>query len=317
MTFGCHALRLPLKIPYAWARGVQHHRDVVLVEDGGWGEVATPPHEPPVDPARVAGFRGHADAAPARIRCGLVGARLDAAAREQGMSLASLLAARVSLPSGPVECNALVPVLPPDATVAATRAAVAAGYSCVKVKSNGNRAADIDRLRALRDAFPSLRLRWDPNSSYDPDWAVEHLRNLEPFELDYVEDPVPPAAMEAVIARSPVPVALDEGAIDDAAIAASAAPVVIIKPQRVGGSDRAAEMVAWCLDHGRAVTVTNSLETAVGRAHALAVASLSRSPAGLATDVFLARDVADFPTRPHMEPHGPGIGFEPELPELP
>ncbi len=309
-----HALTLPLSTPYTWSQGVEQERHTVLVEDGdGWGEVADPPGSPPVAAAELAKWQVDAETAPARIRCGLVGARLDAMARDEGITLAHLLGSRVNIRPGPVSVNALIPFLPTRETTAAARAAVEAGYTCIKVKSNGDRKTDINRLRSLRNALPEVTLRLDPNGAYHPSWAADHLHDLAQFELDYVEDPVRGRAIERLIGRSPVTIAIDETATDVEAVRDSEARVVIIKPQRVGGPDKAAELVAWCSDHDRHPVVTNSLESAVGRAHALAVASLTANPAGLATDTFLGRDVASLPSAPVMEPSGKGIGLTPTL----
>ncbi|MGB0652428.1 MAG: mandelate racemase/muconate lactonizing enzyme family protein [Thermoplasmatota archaeon] len=316
MSLACHPLRLPLSQPYTWSKGSHDSRETVLVADhGGWGEVAMPPHEPMADVAEIAKWRLDAEAAPERIRAGLMGARLDGEAREQGTSLAELLAARSGLTVRRVECNALIPVLPTRETTQAARDAVEAGYRTIKVKSDGNRKHDVNRLRSLRNALPDVRLRWDPNGAYSPIWAADHLNDLAQFELEYVEDPVKGRAIERLIGRSPVPIAIDEGATDIDAIAESEARDVIVKPQRVGGPDAAAQVVQWCRDNDRHVTITNSLESAVGRAHALAVAALTQSAAGLATDTFLGLDVAELPSQPIMEAKGPGIGIDPVIPD--
>lgn len=348
-TWSFHPYALPLARPYSWAKGIQTERLGLLVacqEDGtvGWGEVAPPPHLQ-VDGARIASFARKSlrvplaqedvpaalDAANCgpRLRSGLAGAWLDLQARKAGQTLAAYVARRLRLdatPAAGVPVNGLVTAQPPDACARDAAALVDLGFGTLKVKSDGNPARDVERLRAVRKAVgDAVRLRLDANESYAPETARRHLEELAPFGLEYVEQPIPSTRRDELVRLlqdPPVPVALDEAASSWQAVAplAHLRPIPILKPQRLGGIDRTAHFIAKASAAGLRCVVTNSIETAVGRAHALHSASLLPQPlpaCGLATAGFLSRDVADLPgpRQGWMDlPAGPGLGVGMEAP---
>ncbi|MCA1819552.1 MAG: mandelate racemase/muconate lactonizing enzyme family protein [Thermoplasmatota archaeon] len=346
MTWSFHPYTIPLARPYSWAKGVQTVRRGLLVSctiDGatGWGEVAPAPHLD-VDPSEIANFARKSlrvalaqedvpaalDAANCgpRLRCGLAGAWLDAQARLAGRSLAAFIAQRVGLPAAAerVPVNALIPIQEPAACAEEAVRAVAAGFRTLKLKSDGDIDRDVARLEAVQAAVgKGVALRLDANESYAATTALSHLRRLEPFALEYVEQPVPAVERSTLVEmlhESPVPIALDESATSWQAVAPLVGfhPVAILKPQRLGGVDRAADFIAHARDARLRCVVTNSLETAVGRAHALHAAALLPEPlpaCGLATEGFLARDVSRFEVKDGWLalPPGPGLGVAPEM----
>jgi o-succinylbenzoate synthase len=350
MTWSFHPYHLPLARPYAWAKGVQASRSGVLVAFHaggvtGWGEVAPPP-QARVDPEGVAAFARKAfrvalaqedvpaalDAAGCgpRLRCGLVGAWLDAGARQAAKPLADFVADRLGFDAPTlrrIPVNALVPAVEPEACAREAQALVASGFTCLKLKSDGRPDTDVARVRAVRAAVgPDVALRLDANESYPAATAVRALEALAPFGLEYVEQPTPAndrAALVRLLSESPVPVALDESVTSWTAIAplAHLRPTLILKPQRLGGIDRTAQIITKATRTGLRCVVTNSLETAVGRAHAAHAAALLPAPApacGLATEGFLATDVAAFRAEAgFLElPAGPGLGLAPDLEAL-
>jgi L-alanine-DL-glutamate epimerase-like enolase superfamily enzyme len=139
-----------------------------------------------------------------------------------------------------------------------------------------------------------------------------------------VEQPIPAgddAALAKVRRTSPVPIAADEGALDEASIrallAADAVDALILKPQRLGGPDKTLAVIRLAAAQGVRCTITNSLETAVGVTTALHIASLHGSPVpdcGFGTSRFFAEDVAPPPpiVDGHMTvPTAPGLGIDP------
>jgi o-succinylbenzoate synthase len=336
-----HPYRLPLAVPYRWAKGEQRERIGVLVRcelEGaiGWGECAPPIHLPldPADLARQAavlidglddtqpGFLAALDVrAPGpRLRCGIATAWLAARAANEGMSLSRYLGGGAAF----VPVNGLVTEASPEDAAARAAALAAEGYATLKIKCTADRAGDLARVEAIRETAPRARLRLDANEAWPAEWARAHLNELARFDIEYVEQPLPSrhgVVEQAAFRRaSPIKVALDESATDletiRALLDAGAADTIILKPQRAGGPDKAKAILDLCTARGVGVTVTVSLETAIGTMATLHIASLLPVPVpdcGLAMGRFLARDVAESPAIAQARmtvPATPGLGID-------
>lgn len=347
MTVEIRPYALRLAQEYRWAKGVQYERRGLLVRveafgREGFGESAPPIHLD-TDPeamaaearALVAGLPVESDDflarldernVPARIRCGIAAAWMSARAAAQGLPLAALIS-----PGGPVAwevpVNGLVTEKTPEEAAARAAALVAEGYRTLKVKCWEDRAADLSRVAAIRAAAPGAKLRLDANEAWDPAWAMEHLRALWKFDIDYVEQPIPSSRALAEISlfrrSSPIRFALDESATGmeslERIIAHQAADLIILKTQRAGGPDKAGAMIRRATEAGLGVTVTVSLESAIGTAVALHVASTLPAPlpdCGIPMGRFLAEDLGPMPkveTGAVMRvPRGGGLGIRPD-----
>jgi O-succinylbenzoate synthase len=166
-----------------------------------------------------------------------------------------------------------------DALVARARRAVADGYRKIKVKIRPG--ADVDYVAAVRDALGSgISLMADANSAYDLGDA-DHLARLDAFALLMIEQPlgrddlVRHARLQQ---RLQTPICLDESitGVDrcEDMIALGAGRIVNIKPGRVGGFTVAKRIHDICMRHGFPVWCGGMLESGVGRAHNIALASL-------------------------------------------
>jgi o-succinylbenzoate synthase len=238
------------------------------------------------------------DGLPPAARHGLATARLDAAARGDGESLAARLADGV--PADRVPVNATLGDAPPKRTAARAREATAEGLNCLKVKVGARSvAADTERLRAVRDAVPDATLRADANGAWDEARAREALDAFAPLDLAYVEQPLPAAALDGhrrLREATSVPVALDESLAEhgvDRALAADAADVLVLKPMALGGPDRAVAAARRAREAGVDAVVTTTIDAVVARTAAVhAAAALPTVPAcGLATAGMLAEDL--------------------------
>lgn len=336
----------PLKIPYRWSKGIEMVRSGLLVRvemDGavGWGECAPPPHEP-VDheayaaecAALVQGLEPGRDdfltaldarGAAGRLRCGLSTAWLSARAAAEGVPLARYVGGPDRRLATEVPVNELVTDERPEDCIASTRAAVANGQTTIKVKCTPDRDLDLARVGAIREAFPDVKIRIDPNESWPLEWAADQLRAMAAFDIEYCEEPLPRGSGLAAYAElrrvQPIAIALDDslrsaGHLEDI-IAYKAADVLVLKAQRVGGPDIAMQIIDRASSAGISCTVTASLETAVGLYLAVHTAALtgSPSPSGIGTARFFAEDVA--PPPPIVEgvmrvPSTPGLGASPD-----
>src|SRR5229473_228306 len=95
--------------------------------------------------------------------------------------------------------------------IEAAHARIALGHRIFKVKTGaGALADDVERVRRLREAVgPAISLRVDANQGWDRPTARRAVRALEPYGLDFVEQPVPRWDLEglAMIAeRAPMPI---------------------------------------------------------------------------------------------------------------
>ena len=202
----------------------------------------------------------------------------------------------------PVNCT--VPAVDPLTAAEIVRRS---GCSTAKVKvaERGQTLNDdLARVEAVRDAIgASGRVRIDANGGWSVDEAVRSLKQLDRFDLEYVEQPC--AAVEdlaAVRRRTEVPVAADESirrAEDPLRVKElEAADIAVLKVQPIGG-------VRACLDIaeqlGLPVVVSSALETSVGIAAGVALAAaLPELPyaCGLATVSMFTQEVVAEPLLP-------------------
>ncbi len=204
----------------------------------------------------------------------------DLAAQHAKVPIARLLGGPEALLEVPV--NATIPRLPPEEISQAAEAAVSMGVGTIKLKVGGAPLAeDVERVRALRRAVgPNICIRIDANQAWSEDEAVQALRALQPYDLEYCEQPVAADAVEALVRvrrASGVPIAADEAVRDFATarriLIAEAADVLIVKPMALGGLHAARAIAAQAEEFGAGVVVTSLLESAVGRTGALHLAA--------------------------------------------
>lgn len=295
---------LPLRNPHVAAHGTETVRDVVLVAwtrpDGvtGWGECPTLSTfgygeeitatawaflRDALGPALATGALPVVEGAPMAMGA-VLDARLDARLVAEGRRLVDHLGATGSPRSVSMVVGLDSPL--PD------------GDGPVKVKVT---PGTVDRLRMIREGHPDRAIAIDANGSFTasdevPAWLGE-------LGLAYVEQPLPPGDLEGharLRDRLGVRVCLDESVCSardlSRVLDAGALDVLNVKPARVGGQEVAARLVRDAASEGLSVLVGGMLETAVGRAGALAVAGLPG--VDLPTDLgpssrYFTADVAD------------------------
>jgi len=155
---------------------------------------------------------------------------------------------------------------------------LAAGYQRIKIKIKPG--WDVEAATLVRKHFGDTPLMVDANAAYTLDDA-QHLAELDPLHLMMIEQPL---AYDDVLdhaelqRRIATPICLDESihtvrAAQDA-IAAGACRVINIKPGRVGGHRESIRLHDLCARHGIPVWHGGMLETGIGRAHNVHLASL-------------------------------------------
>jgi len=347
-------VRLPLVQPFVTSFGREEVRQTIVVAargEGliGWGEAPTssgPWYEyetvetcwhvlrdflaPMVVGRDVAGPE---DAVPlmARVRghhmakMGLEAAVWDLLGQAQGQSISQMLGGvRERVPVGvSIGIQESLPALLDR--IAAYRAE---GYGRYKIKIRPG--WDVDVVRRVRERFPDVPLMADANSAYTlADRPL--MQELDEFDLLMIEQPL---AYDDLVDHAELqralrtPICLDESvpslAAARAALALGSGRIVNIKPGRVGGPTAARAIHDLCRARRVPVWCGGRLETGIGRAHNVALASLPgfTLPGDISASArYFEQDIVDppftiTPDGTMAVPTAPGIGVTVVLPRL-
>ena len=348
-----HRLAMPLVSPFRTSFGTETARDVLLVEvEGtdsiGWGEcvaMSEPLYSseyvegahsvirshllprlcaagPDVKAEEVASVlsevKGHQMA-----KAAIETAILDAGLRAVGVSLAaSLGGARQRVAAGvSVGIATSIPGL-----IDTVGGYLADGYVRIKLKIEPG--WDVEPVAAVRERFgPDLPLQVDANTAYTLADAA-HLAQLDRFRLLLIEQPLAEHDLSGhadLARRIETPICLDESitglAVAVDALDRGACSIINIKAGRVGGYLEAKAIHDVCFERGVPVWCGGMLETGIGRAANVALASLpgfSLPGDTSASRRYFQRDVTDpfeLDSGHLAVPAGPGIGVAP-IPEV-
>jgi o-succinylbenzoate synthase len=167
----------------------------------------------------------------------------------------------------------------PERLVERARAAVDAGYRKIKLKIQPTQ--DIDYVRAVRRALgDDVEIMADANAAYTIADA-EHLAQLDEFHLLMLEQPLGAddlLQLAELQRRMKTPLCLDESITDlnraRSMIELGSGSIINIKPGRVGGFTASKAIHDLCQKAGIPVWCGGMLETGIGRAYNVALASL-------------------------------------------
>ena len=156
--------------------------------------------------------------------------------------------------------------------------AVDAGFPRIKLKAAPG--WDYDMLKAVRGAFPKTTIHIDCNSGYTLN-DLPLFKKIDKFELAFIEQPLHwnDVLDHAELARQiDTPVCLDETLRSvksaEQAIQVGACKYMNIKPARVGGLANSVRIHDLARDAGIPVWVGGMLESAVGAAVCVELATL-------------------------------------------
>jgi len=197
------------------------------------------------------------------------------------------------------------------------------GYRRIKIKIKPG--WDVAACRAVRDRYPDILLQVDANGVYALRDA-NTLIALDEFRLLLIEQPFAPYDLwdhAALQKKLRTPLCLDESILSldtaRAALEMGSCRIINIKVGRVGGPVEARAIHDFCQAAGVPVWCGGMLESGIGRAHNLHLASLPNFslPHDLsASRRYYKEDIID----PFIElsgpgtirvPDGPGIGVNP------
>ncbi len=171
-----------------------------------------------------------------------------------------------------VRCTWIVGAKPLERTLAEVRAAHADGFRTFKLKVGRDDAADIERVRAVREAMgDAIAIRVDVNAGYTPERAARTFDALAASNLELIEQPLARNDLRGhrrLRDRLRVPIMLDESvssAHDVIAIAeAEAADLIYIKPAKAGGLYPARAIADTAHAAGLDVVVGGNVELPAG-----------------------------------------------------
>lgn len=339
-------LRMPLRSPFETSFGRSETRDCILIEaraEGltAWGEcvadaypgyssetIGTAWHilrdflipailgqeiaAPKELAARLSFTRGHLMA-----KAGLEMALWDLQGKMQGKSLRALLGGERQQ----VEVGVSVGLqASPEALLDVVDGYLQDGYRRIKIKIKPGR--DVEDAVTVRRSHPGLRLQVDANSAYRLD-TMQALLPLDDLNLLLIEQPLDEDDLwdhRLLQQQMRTPICLDESILSARharqALEMGSCKVINIKAGRVGGLSEAAAIHDVCHSRGTPVWCGGMLETGVGRASNLALASLPgfALPGDIsASDRYYVEDITNERFVLNADstitvPDGPGLG---------
>ncbi|MBU2665280.1 o-succinylbenzoate synthase [Actinoplanes bogorensis] len=322
-------VRLPLVHQFRTSSHAKRHLEHILVglttADGtvGWGEIASPSgpffaaetvdscwavardHLAPIVLATDWDHPADLATAMAKVRGNqFAKAGFDVAAwslwtTERGVPLSKALGGT----RGHVEAGVSLGIEPTiDDLLEQVAGKVGEGYRRVKLKIAPG--WDVEPVRAVREAFPSVPLHVDANGAYG-ETHVNVMRALDRCGLLMIEQPYAPRALIPLAAlqdRLETPICLDESIeeVDDLATALrlGSGRILNIKVSRMGGLTPAVRAHDLAVEHGMPVWCGGMHEFGIGRAANVALSALPgfTLPSDVSgSDKYYARDITTQP----------------------
>ncbi|PFG06282.1 o-succinylbenzoate synthase [Bacillus sp. es.034] len=198
------------------------------------------------------------------------------------------------------------------------------GYKRIKVKIQPG--WDVDIIKAVRQEFPDTPLMADANCAYSLD-DIDILKELDEFNLMMIEQPldhddiIDHAKLQSQLRT---PICLDESihSFEDArkAIELGSCKIMNLKIGRVGGLTESRKIHDLCVEERIPMWCGGMLEAGIGRAHNVAITSLSNFtlPGDTApSSHYWKRDIisngVEMTDGYITVPDTPGIGYEPDF----
>jgi muconate cycloisomerase len=213
-----------------------------------------------------------------------------------------------------------------EAELDEARQKIALGHRIFKIKTAANPlGVDVERVRRIREAVgDAVALRVDANQGWDRPTALAAVRALEPYRLDFVEQPVPRWDLDglAEIARqSRIPIMADESCAsehDAFAIARRGGVAILaLKVTKSAGLVGTMAIARIAQAAGFGCYVGCMIETSLGTAAYLA-AAVAAAPVTWGCELFgpllLEGDVVQRPVQyadgAILALDGPGLGVD-------
>lgn len=179
-------------------------------------------------------------------------------------------------------------------------------YKVIKLKAGFRNLYDeIELLEDLVEKFDSdISFIIDLNQAYDLPKAIRFLKEIDRFNIKYVEQPLSKNQLEDLEElryHSNIPIALDESISDidsiNIVLENNAADILILKPQSIGSFKKLNQAIKLIKSNNKKVIVSSSLEGSIGRfctMHLVAINHISNT-CGLALEKIYEHENNIFP----------------------
>jgi L-Ala-D/L-Glu epimerase len=189
----------------------------------------------------------------------------DLAAKAKGFPLYKYLGGRKK----PIETDMTMGIGTPEKMAQMALEFVERGVKTIKIKIGRSGREDVERVRRIREAVgPVIGLRIDANQGWDFDTAVETLRAMAGFDLQFCEQPIHhdfDHLLPVLRKKSPVKIMADESVFNrhDAArlIEAGAVDAINVKLAKSGGILEAIRIADTAHAHGTPCMLGGMLES--------------------------------------------------------
>lgn len=211
----------------------------------------------------------------------------------------------------------------PDVLLEKVTREVESGYQRIKLKIKPGQ--DIELVKKIRTHFPDILLSVDANSAYFLDRDIKIFEELDDYDLLMIEQPLAAGDLvdHAKLQKQiKVSICLDESveSLRDAkhSVELGACKIINIKLGRVGGHSQAKSIQSFAAENNVPVWCGGMLESGIGRAHNIAMSTLSgftlpgdvSASARYWEEDIIEPEVLVSPTGTITAPSGSGIGFE-------
>ena len=204
------------------------------------------------------------------------------------------------------------------------------GFRSFKLKVGLDPEQDVELIKVARETLgPNVNLRADPNGAWTLGTARRMIKKLQPFDLQYIEQPLPVEDLVGLAELrkvSAIPICIDEGAYTIAetmqAIRLNAVDVVLVDPHETGGLWQCLKQGAIAESANIHVGVHSGGELGLTQAANLQLVA-SMPNATIAIDTIYQHHADDilkerlvFKNGRASVPSGPGLGVEVNLDKL-
>jgi len=188
---------------------------------------------------------------------------------------------------------AMIPLMDADSMVAMAQFFCGDGMGTIRIKLGAGINEDAHIMRAMRETLgDTVRMRVDYNQAYAPADAVRAIKAIEPFGIDFAEQPVRATdyvGMAYVQERVDTPLMAHEGcfSLQDiiTLVELNAIGVIGINSERPGGVTNALRAIDFAEQRGMGVVVHNQT-LGIASAMQIHIAAAKHHSLGHATELF-------------------------------